>query len=138
MIAKWFRRLRRIPRGVNPAELAGVWFDRGENCTQSVLRGTIGMEDPAMLRMAKGFGGGIGDRKCLCGAVTGGVIALGLKGLEGLSGELVDAFRAEFRVTCCSGLTRQVEWGSEGHHANCRRITCWTAGKVAAMIDGED
>jgi len=55
------------------AALAGELFDRGNNCTQAVLQAVSGRNDPEFLAMAEGFGGGIGDSGCLCGAVTGGV-----------------------------------------------------------------
>ncbi|WP_245547365.1 C-GCAxxG-C-C family protein [Halobacteroides halobius] len=33
---------------------------------------------PEMVKLASGFSIGIGKSKCLCGAVSGGVMALGL------------------------------------------------------------
>lgn len=116
------------------AELAGAYFDSGLNCTQSVLKATIPETDESVIKMAKAFGGGIGNRKCLCGAVTGGVMALGFAGREKDSGKLVDWFKGEYKATCCSFLTKDVKWNSKEHHSNCRELTMKTAAQVAKML----
>lgn len=116
------------------AAKAGALYDGGYNCTQAVLQATTGRSDPELLAMAEAFGGGIGASGCLCGAVTGGVMALGLKGQGARSGELMAAFREEFRTTCCRGLSKDYRWLSREHKANCRRITVATAGMVAKLL----
>jgi hypothetical protein len=85
--------------------------------------------------MAEAFGGGIGKSGCLCGAVAGGVMALGLSGHPERSGKLVAAFRDEFLTTCCRGLSKDYRWLSDEHLANCRRITVATAGMVAKLLE---
>ena len=63
-------------------EKAASLFRGGYNCAQSVL---LTMQDfwnekkPLEPRIASAFGGGIGRRGSLCGALTGGVIAIGQK-----------------------------------------------------------
>ena len=116
------------------ADLAETYFESGLNCTQSVLKAMIPDVDDAVMKMAKGFGGGIGSRKCLCGAVSGGVMALGFAGSEKDSGKLVDWFKEEYRVTCCSFLTKDVKWKSKEHHQQCKEITSKTAEKVEMML----
>jgi len=55
-------------------------FRQGYNCAQSVL---LTMQDfwnekkPLEPKIASAFGGGIGGKGSLCGALTGGVIAIG-------------------------------------------------------------
>ena len=117
----------------NCAEKAGALFDGGYNCAQAVLQATTGRTDPELLQMAEAFGSGIGASGCLCGAVTGGVMALGLSGQSARGGELVAAFRKEFRTTCCRGLSKDYQWLSREHKANCRRITAAAAGMVEAL-----
>lgn len=117
------------------AAKAGVLFDGGYNCAQAVLQATTGRSDAELMTMAEAFGGGIGESGCLCGAVTGGVMALALAGHPGRSGELVAAFRAEFRTTCCRGLSKDYRWLSREHRANCRRITAATAGLVEKLLN---
>ena len=57
-------------------------FREGYNCAQSVL---LAMQDfwnerkPLEPKIASAFGGGIGKRGSLCGALTGGVITIGQK-----------------------------------------------------------
>ena len=63
-------------------EKAATLFREGYNCAQSVL---LTMQDfwnekkPLEPKVASAFGGGIGGRGSLCGALTGGVIAIGQK-----------------------------------------------------------
>ncbi|NIQ93951.1 MAG: C_GCAxxG_C_C family protein [Desulfuromonadales bacterium] len=104
------------------------------NCTQAVLQATIGVDDPQMMEMAEAFGGGIGDSKCLCGAVSGGVMALGLSGKGKKSGALVKLFKEQNRATCCAALSRPYRWQSREHLANCRRITEETAAMVEKLL----
>jgi len=52
----------------------------GWNCSQSVLltvQELLDLHDPAALKAATGFGGGIGNSGSICGALAGGVMALG-------------------------------------------------------------
>ena len=62
--------------------VAASHFKEGYNCAQSVL---LAMQDfwviekPFEPKVASAFGGGIGRCGSLCGALTGGVIAVGLK-----------------------------------------------------------
>ena len=61
---------------------AASLFGQGYNCAQSVL---LTMQEfwnekkPVEPKVASAFGGGIGGRGSLCGALTGGVIAIGQK-----------------------------------------------------------
>ncbi|MCM2265820.1 MAG: C-GCAxxG-C-C family protein [Desulfuromonadales bacterium] len=116
------------------AEQAGALYDGGYNCAQAVLQATTGRGDPELLAMAEAFGGGIGKSGCLCGAVTGGVMALGLSGHPERGGELVAAFREQFRTTCCRGLSKDYRWLSREHKANCRKLTVATAGMVERLL----
>jgi len=63
--------------------IATKCFDHdGYNCAESVLRGVahaLGLAaEEAVLRAATPFGGGMGRAGCACGALSGGMIALGL------------------------------------------------------------
>jgi C_GCAxxG_C_C family probable redox protein len=130
------RRARKAAAQIdNSAAKAGVLFDGGYNCAQAVLQATTGRSDPELLAMAEAFGGGIGESGCLCGAVTGGVMALGLLGKGGRNAELVAAFRNEFRTTCCRGLSKDYQWLSREHKANCRQITVAAAGMVEKLLN---
>ena len=63
-------------------EKAVSYFNGGYNCAQSVLltmQEFWNVKDPLEPKVASAFGGGIGGRGSLCGALTGGVVAIGLK-----------------------------------------------------------
>jgi len=106
------------------AERAALEAERlhhlGYNCAESVLGGVVAAhsQEPAPLRIATGFGGGIGRTGDVCGAVTGAVLALGwLRGRTrpdekeiyarvsaSIRGLLAD-FRTEYGTLTCSALT---------------------------------
>ena len=70
------------------------YFRQGLNCTECVLRTFMDMHETdlpdAIIRLASGFGGGMGHTKNTCGAVTGAVLALGLvKGRDPFASEEV-------------------------------------------------
>jgi len=63
-------------------EVAVEKFLAGYNCAQSVLFAfgpDLGLDGDASLKLATGFGAGMARCGNVCGAVTGGILALGLK-----------------------------------------------------------
>ncbi|MEW6142549.1 MAG: C-GCAxxG-C-C family protein [Chloroflexota bacterium] len=57
-------------------------FLKGYNCAQSafsVFAPELGMSERDVVRIAAGFGGGLGRRGEACGAVTGAIMALSLR-----------------------------------------------------------
>jgi C_GCAxxG_C_C family probable redox protein len=57
-------------------------FLKGYNCAQSVMlamQAFWGIERPVEPKVAAAFGAGIGRRGSLCGALTGGVLAIGIR-----------------------------------------------------------
>jgi C_GCAxxG_C_C family probable redox protein len=63
-------------------ENARSLFLRGFNCAQSVMMAMQecwGIEDPVEPKVAAAFGSGIGRQGSLCGALTGGVLAIGIR-----------------------------------------------------------
>lgn len=95
----------------------------------------MGMVSEELQAACSGFHSGIGKSGCLCGALTGGVMALGLKGCGKSSGMLVESFKGAFGTTCCRRLSHDYEWMSEEHQGNCRRITVATAGLVREVLE---
>jgi len=65
------------------AEKAANYFKQDYNCAQSVLmtmQEYYGIRKNKLIpKIATAFGGGIGRRGSLCGALTGAIIAIGLK-----------------------------------------------------------
>ncbi len=96
--------------------LAKEKYMQGFHCSEMVLYtiGTAFVEDfdPRMQRIATPFGGGIAERGDICGALAGGLMAVGLKygrvGLDEsqatawrLAGEYYDRFKDAFSATSC-------------------------------------
>ena len=64
------------------SEQAVSKFLEGYNCAQSVFYSfcdDLGLEKTYALKIACGFGAGMGRKEEVCGAVTGGIIVLGAK-----------------------------------------------------------
>lgn len=115
----------------------------------SSIRSNFELDIPEeVIAMASGFPIGIGRSKCLCGAVSGGVMALGLffgrtkqgdskveKTLE-LSKELHDWFKQANgkNALCCRILTKGFDMASGEHKEQCIKFTGMVAGKVAEII----
>jgi C_GCAxxG_C_C family probable redox protein len=94
-----------------------------------------------ILRLASGFPVGMGMAGCVCGAVAGGVMALGLKlgreepkaetpGLFAAVKELHDRFKVRRHSVCCRVLIGKLDFGSPRHTDQCVQIT----GEVAADV----
>ena len=68
------------PADLSPVQRAEELFRQGYNCAQAVVfafSDQMGGDSDSALRIASGFGGGIGHRQETCGAVTGAVMVLG-------------------------------------------------------------
>jgi C_GCAxxG_C_C family probable redox protein len=80
----------------NPPDIAADLFDQNYNCAQSVLAAfayQLDIDKSRLLKLASPFGGGIARRGQICGAVSGGLMALGLaQGADDPSGK-EDAYR---------------------------------------------
>lgn len=94
-----------------------------------------------MVRLASGFPVGMGTAGCVCGALSGGVMALGIRygrteagaktpGMFEAAKELHDRFVARRKFTCCRILTKKLELGSPEHMKQCIAIT----GEVTADV----
>jgi C_GCAxxG_C_C family probable redox protein len=71
-------------------EAAAAKFLSGYNCSQSVFIAftpKFGLSEDLALKLSTGLGGGIGRRGELCGALGGGILALGLKYGRGVNDE---------------------------------------------------
>jgi C_GCAxxG_C_C family probable redox protein len=76
---------------MNCAERATDYFVRGFNCSQSVLAAyaeQFGLTEEQALKVAGGFGGGMGRMAETCGAVTGAIMVIGLKFASTTAGDM--------------------------------------------------
>jgi len=73
-----------------PADIASEAFLGGYNCAQAVLFSLcadIGLDRDTALRLACGFGAGMARKQDVCGAVSGGIQAIGFAHGRGLNGD---------------------------------------------------
>ena len=67
---------------------AEEFFHYGYNCAQSVVlayEDILGVDKDTLLKLSAPFGGGVGRLREICGAVSGGVMVLGMvTGLDNL------------------------------------------------------
>lgn len=103
--------------------------------------------DPNVVKLASGFPIGMGKAGCLCGAVSGGQMALGMvygrvegeampeKMFEKAKG-LHDYITSEYKSNCCRVITRQ--WAGDDFKSPGRKNHCITiTGKVARWVANE-
>jgi len=95
-------------------------FLSGYNCAQAVLHSlspSLGFDCDSALRIACGFGAGFGRQQEVCGAVSGGVMAIGLRYGRG---EAEDKSRSED----CYQRTRQFLSAFKQRHGSihCREL----------------
>ncbi|NDL68458.1 C-GCAxxG-C-C family protein [Anaerotalea alkaliphila] len=127
-------------------EQAEGYFRRGEFfCSEAVvhaINGFMGWPYPAeVTRMASAFPIGLGKSGCLCGAVSGGAMALGMvygrrhgepmdARMFPVSARLHDHVKSLYKSTCCRVMVKDFEFASPERKEHCVRIT----GEVAAWV----
>ncbi len=113
----------------NRSETATAMMAAGWNCAQSVLCvfcANPGLERETALKLASGFGAGMARRQEVCGALAGGIMAIGLKHGQGrvddkdakettyrLTRELMTRFGAEFGSCLCRELLAGCDLATE-------------------------
>ena len=98
-------------------------FLAGYNCAQSVLYAfgpDLGLDGETALKVATGLGAGMARRGEVCGAVTGGILVLGLK--YGRGGQQ-DRSATEHTYR----RTQELMAGFEQRHGSCSAGCCWMA-----------
>jgi C_GCAxxG_C_C family probable redox protein len=128
-----------------------LFMTRQLMCSEAVL--TVlnlglkgGLPSEIAVRLASGLPEGIGGSGCTCGALSAGVIALGLflgrngpgvlnsRRVYAASKELHDHFKIHFGSTCCRVLTKNIELSKNHNYQLCARRTGEVAEKVARII----
>lgn len=114
---------------MNRKEIASEKFTEGYNCAQSVLYvfcEDFNLDKDTALKLASGFGAGMGRTQSNCGAVTGGIMVLNLKYGRGENAdrgvmlenynkvrELLDLFKDKFGTYNCRGLLNNCDLMTE-------------------------
>ena len=122
----------------------------GFYCSEAIVKAIndeFGLGYPEeVVRLASGFPIGIGGAGCTCGAVTGGVMAIGMVfGREkpgdpkidrclALSRELHNIFASRHGCLCCRTLTHGMKLKSPEHIAQCVAFTGEVAEETAKII----
>ncbi|MGB7789212.1 C-GCAxxG-C-C family protein [Methanoregula sp.] len=112
-----------------------------------VINDEFGLGYPdSVIKMASGFPIGMGGSGCTCGAVAGGIMALGMvfgrtrakdeqvRQCMALSRELHDRFRETHGCLCCRILTKDTVLGSPVHMQQCIAFTGEVAEETAKII----
>jgi len=121
---------------------AVAYFKSGFNCTEAILKAfnehyRLGLNED-FLKVATGFGAGIGASKDICGSLTGGVLVLSLvagrttaeeplETVYAAVGALYERFKKVFGSTNCGELTKPIEWGSPNHIDHCIQFVTETS-----------
>ncbi len=105
---------------MSDVEKAVNCFEQGFNCCQAMLSTygpRFGLDRELAIKLANGFGGGIGHQGETCGAVTGAIMVIGLKHGATLADdkdssdktyELVERFLEAFKTRHGSTLCREL------------------------------
>ncbi|HYE68911.1 MAG TPA: C-GCAxxG-C-C family (seleno)protein [Anaerovoracaceae bacterium] len=131
---------------------AGNYFKEGYNCAEAVFltyRELLAPEiDPSMVRLMTGFGGGVGEAGCMCGALTGSIAALNMiKGRTTnqvsrdeayqLAREFSEKFTEKYGATCCRALNPH-PFETREHLTNCLKITGTTSKMLMEFLDEKE
>lgn len=138
------------------SQLAVAKFKEGYNCAQSVLycyAEKTGVSTNLALKMANGFGAGMGRKQEVCGAISGGILAISLKYGRGENDdkqnqtttymkvrELMDHFEAKHGTVNCrnllSGCDLSTAQGQQEFQSNCLIERCYGyVDTVVSIID---
>lgn len=123
-------------------ELSLRYFRNGLYCSEAILKAfneanQLGLPHD-FYKISTGFGSGLGESGCTCGAVASGVMILGL--IAGRNkvyesermvylavNELHNRFREANKAICCRVLTKNVKWNSAEHKITCEEYVLCAA-----------
>jgi C_GCAxxG_C_C family probable redox protein len=124
------------------------YFDSGFSCAEAMFRAVVEIVNPAeagsMTKIATGFAGGVGGtHEELCGALAGGIMALGyLTGrtepgadnqpAKDIAAALRQCFIDKFGATKCQAVLDLL--GPQENSMKCKRLTGELAGDLYRML----
>jgi len=144
---------------MNCEQNAKLHFNSGLNCAESVLltlSGRLAGENSVSIipGIATGFGGGVGRNGDMCGAISGGVMAIGLalgrdraeqskESCYAAVDRFYTDFVKEFGSSKCrdlTGIDLKARVGSGTHHdrmhlERCNLIVAWAARRANEIIE---
>ena len=104
-----------------------------------------GLSDAQAVAVAAPFSIALGDSGCICGALSGAVLACGLlvgndqpyhhrQRMRESARQLHDVFKTTNGATCCKVLSRGVRQDSQAHFQQCAHLTAGAAEMAARLI----
>lgn len=125
------------------------YYKLGYSCSESIVKEAIdlGICDESILPIATSFSGGIGSG-CLCGAVSGSEIVIGLIfgknnkfGNEPIArakaAEFIQRFKEKYPATCCRVLSKGFEFQSLERKQHCMEIVSFCSELLKEAINYE-
>lgn len=128
---------------------AGNYFKEGYNCAEAIFltyRELLAPEmDPSILKLMTGFGSGVGETGCMCGALSGSIVALNMiKGRTSnqqsrdeayqCAREFTERFTNKYGATCCRILNPH-PFETKEHLTTCLKITGNTSKLLMEYLD---
>ena len=116
------------------------YYRNGYFCCEAVMasvRDNFELDVPKeVIAMSSGMSVGAGRSGCMCGALNGGVLALGMLFGRTETNELHSWFREANgkHSVCCRVLTKEFDMGKGEHKEQCIYFTGLCAGKVAEIV----
>ena len=109
-------------------------------CSEAVLRAVLAGYAPQaateeVLAASRGFRGAVDFCGCLCGTLSGGIMALGLCHATSAVKVLHESFKTAHKSTCCRVLTRGMEFNAPERKAQCVTLCGEVAGLCAELIE---
>jgi len=140
--------IKHLDKTLSPAvALSLSYFRNGLYCSEAILRAfnevyQLGFPE-TFYKISTAFGAGLGEAKCICGSVAGGVMVLSLIAGRNINNEserlaftltheLHNHFKAKHDALCCRVLTRNVLWHSAEHKIQCEKYVI----DAAQITDG--
>ena len=124
------------------------YFNSGLNCAEAVFRAIVEIENETqaeeMMKIATAFGGGVGGtHEELCGALAGGVMAVGhlvgrtepgadTQAAKDITSELHQCFIDKYGTTKCQELLDVL--GPQENNMKCKQLTGELAGDLYRIL----
>ena len=120
-------------------------FKQGLNCSECVMTAFLNHFDTGLpkevVKLATGFGGGMGHTKNTCGAITGAVMALSAivgreQGIYPIVGKMVNEIKDEYGTLICSELSNPFgDFACKERKKNCMTMIMHCANLAAKYAE---
>jgi C_GCAxxG_C_C family probable redox protein len=127
-----------------------LYLSRRLMCTEAVLVALNegfqgGLSEDQAVAMAAPFCAALGDSGCMCGALSGAVLASGLllgnsrpyryrRDMRNSARQLHNTFKATTGATCCRVLSQKIKHDKKAHFQQCADLTAEATEMAARLI----